>query len=310
MRKYEMLLSIYIFFWRIMRYKYTDEDIEFLKENYPIGNWDKIFERFPFLSKGAIHKKCYKSGIKFNMEYKRRTFDSINKVKWTKEEIKIMKDNYSFVPISEMQLLLPNRTINSIRLQGNKLGLISYTKINELWTESELNYIKDNWYLVPDKIMADNLTRTPRAVKAKREELGLYRVDIESSSYPSLSKFLRGQNQKWKKDSMKNCNYKCVLTGSKNYEIHHLYGVSNIIHDILEEYPNFKDKEFSNYTENDLSFILQKFIEKQSLYPLGECVDKKLHVLFHSMYGQYKNTPDQWYKFKEDYFNGIYKKYA
>lgn len=305
-----MLLSVYIFFWRIMRYKYTDEDIEFLKENYPIGNWDKIFERFPFLSKSAIHKKCYKSGIKFNMEYKKRTFNSKIKTKWTKEEIKIMKDNYSFVPISEMQLLLPNRTINSIRLQGSKLGLLSYTKINELWTEEELNYIRDNWYLIPDKIMADNLTRTPRAVKAKREELGLYRIDMESSSYPSLSKFLRGQNQKWKKDSMENCNYKCVLTGSKNYEIHHLYGVSNIINDILEEYPNFKDKEFSDYTESDLSFILQKFIEKQSLYPLGECVDKKLHVLFHSMYGQYYNTPDQWYKFKEDYFNGIYKKYA
>ena len=30
-----------------MKYKYTNEDIEFLKENYPIGNWNKIHERFP-----------------------------------------------------------------------------------------------------------------------------------------------------------------------------------------------------------------------------------------------------------------------
>ena len=53
-----------------MRYKYTKEDIEFLKKNYPIGNWDEIHERFNNISDSAIQHKCSRLGIKFNNEYK------------------------------------------------------------------------------------------------------------------------------------------------------------------------------------------------------------------------------------------------
>ena len=76
------------------------------------------------------------------------------------------------------------------------------------------------------------------------------------------------------------------------------------------KYTEYKNKEFSDYTEDDLSFILQKFIEEQAKYPLGECISKKLHILFHSMYGQYYNSLEQWYQFKKDYKEGRYLKYA
>ena len=52
----------------------------------------------------------------------------------------------------------------------------------------------------------------------------------------------------------------------------------------------------------DLRFVQ----EEQSKYPLGQCVRKDLHKLFHSLYGQYYNTVDQWEQFKEDYRNGVY----
>lgn len=107
---------------------------------------------------------------------------------------------------------------------------------------------------------------------------------------------------------MEFCDYKCVMTNSKNFQIHHLYSVSNIIRDILNKYKGY-DKPFDDYSENELSFLLSKFIEIQNKYPLGVCIDKKIHTLFHSMYGQYYNTPEQWYRFCEDYNNGIYKKY-
>lgn len=294
-----------------MRYKYTEEDVIFLKKYYPVGNWIKIKERFPQLTDTAIYRKVQKLGIK-SKNLHRDTFDiSKTRKKWTENEIKIIFENYENIPMQELLLLLPNRTINSIKSFAKRYNLISYNyKNNNVWKDDEINYIKNNWELFPDKIIADNLNRTFRAVKAKREELGFYRQDMESNSYPTLSKYLRGQNQKWKNDSMKNCNYKCVLTGNKDFEIHHLYGISNIINDILNKYEEYKDKEFSKYTDYDLSFILEKFIEEQSKYPLGECVDKKIHVLFHSMYGQYYNTPEQWYKFKKDYVNGIYDKYV
>ena len=133
---------------------------------------------------------------------------------------------------------------------------------------------------------------------------------MESNSYPSLSKYLRGQNQEWKLLSMKSCNYKCVLTGSKDFEIHHLYGLSNIIDDILNKYPQYKNISFEDYNSDDLEFLKKEFIKEQSKYPLGECIDKKLHVLFHSLYGQYYNTPEQWARFKNDYTKGVYKNIA
>lgn len=294
-----------------MRYNYTKEDIDFLKIYYPTGDWDKIKERFPQLTETAIYRKMQRLGIKSNNLH-RKTFD-ISRIRknWTNEETKIIYENYENIPLEELLLLLPNRTINSIKAFAKRHNLVSYNHKNRnIWNDNEINYIKNNWKLVPDKIIAENLNRTFRAVKAKREELGFYRQDMTTNTYPTLAKYLRGQNQKWKNDSMKNCCYKCVLTGSKDFEIHHLYGVSNIINDILNIYEEYKDKEFSEYTDYNLSFLLGKFLEEQSKYPLGECIDKKLHVLFHSMYGQYYNTPEQWYKFKNDYMNGKYDKYV
>ena len=104
--------------------------------------------------------------------------------------------------------------------------------------------------------------------------------------------------------------YKCVLTGSKNFEIHHLYGLSNIISDLLNDYSQYQDISFDQLSDETLNFLTEKFLEYQNKYPLGECIRKDLHVLFHSLYGQYYNTPEQWYRFKEDYRNGVYQNIA
>lgn len=293
---------------KFMRYKYTDKDIEFLKENYPLGNWDKIMERFPNLSRHAVNSKMHKLGISFDNKNKTssKNFDYIGRTKWLKDEEDIIRDMYSKYPIEELVKALPNRSKDAIILRANKLGLLSYYKTNSLWTEEQKQYIIDNWELEPDKIMAKKLNKTFRAVKAQRELLGIYRRDMSSNTYPTLAKYLRGQNQKWKNESMKNCDYKCVLTGSKDFEIHHLYGVSNIIEDIFKQDISLYKEDFSDYSNDELSLILERFLSIQNSYPLGECIDKKLHTLFHSLFGQYYNTPEQWHRFKEDYLKGIY----
>ncbi len=292
-----------------MRYTYTDEDIEFLQVNYPCGNWDKIQERFQFSTRAPIYKKCRQLGISSKNTHRLKFDISKSRRKWSLDEIALVRDNYSQFPIEDLCVLLPNRTKNMIMAQARRLSLMSYNRELIRWKTEDIDYIIHNWELTPDKVMADHLNRTFRAVKTKREELGLYRCDMDSNSYPTLAKYLRGQNQKWKKDSMSSCEYKCVLTGSKDFEIHHLYGVSNIINDIYTEYPKYRDISFDDYTDEDLSFLLCEFLKRQSSYPLGVCVDKKLHTLFHSMYGQYYNTPEQWYRFCEDYRKGIYDKY-
>lgn len=290
-----------------MRYKYTNDDIEFLRNYYPKGDWDKIHERFPMLSDSSIHHKCNRLGINFNSQYKVKFDSSIKRKSWTNEELDVLKKYYSTVPMNKLLLLLPDRNKNMITNAARRLNLLSYNHITLSWREDEIKYIIDNWKTKPDKIIAKELGRSFRAVKEKRRSLNLYRQDMESNSYPTLAKYLRGQNQKWKLESMEKSNYRCVLTGSKDFEIHHLYGVSNIISDILNRYEDYKDKPFDDYSEKDLSFILEKFLKEQDKYPLGECIYKKLHVLFHSLYGQYYNTPEQWEQFKKDYKEGIYK---
>ena len=105
-----------------MKYKYTNEDIEFLKENYPIGNWDKIHERFPKIPNRAIQHKCSRLGIKFNNDYKVKFDSQIHKrKKWTDDEIEYLKLNYSSIPIEDIHNHLSDRSIDSIILKANAL---------------------------------------------------------------------------------------------------------------------------------------------------------------------------------------------
>ena len=112
-----------------MRNKYTNEDIEFLKENYPVGNWDKIHERFPKISDSAIQHKCSRMGIKFNNEYRVKFNSQIhNREKWTNDEVEYLKSNYSSIPVEEIHNRLSDRSIDSIILKANSLNLKSFYK--------------------------------------------------------------------------------------------------------------------------------------------------------------------------------------
>ena len=50
---------------------------------------------------------------------------------------------------------------------------------------------------------------------------------------------------------------------------------------------------------------MQKFIEKQNEYPLGVCIRKDIHSLFHKEYGK-SVIPEMWYRFEKDYKEGKY----
>lgn len=227
------------------RHNYTKDDIEFLKENYPYGNWDAICERFPNINKSAIQAQMSLLGIK-----------QIDESSWTEEELSILRDNYVFGNVHNLCQLLPNRT--------------------------------------------------QKAIQARRLFLGIYRRDMDRPTYESLSKYIRGNIYKWKIDSMKSCNYRCIFTGKKDFEIHHLYNVCSILNDIIVENNFTVYDNFSDYPDEDLKCILNAFIKKQTEYPLGVCISKNIHILFHSLYGQYNNTPKQWYQFENDFRNGVY----
>ena len=69
---------------------------------------------------------------------------------------------------------------------------------------------------------------TIKGIKEQKRKMGIYKINREYGGYVSLAKMLRGQLHDWKVKSMEACNYQCVLTGSKDYQIHHLYGFNKI----------------------------------------------------------------------------------
>ena len=322
-----------------LNYHYTKDDIEFLKEYYPKGDFDAIFKRFPNANKQTICSICSIHKIKAEY-YNRWTKEDLDIVKnnyytksikeiyemidgrhsesaiktkaskylgcskdrtWTNEEIEILKKYYSTKPIEYVMDKLPNRTYQAIGKKANLLGLYAYYTYVNYWNDDETQYLLDNWKTMSDIEIANKLNKPKRTVSEKRWNLGLLHSNhYNNATYNNLQKYIRGNIGEWKRKSMANCNFKCIITGSKNFNIHHIYSFSCIFNEVIEE-NNFIIKDnFYDYTPQELSFILEKFIIKQNEYPLGVCLDKELHKLFHKEYGKCVGI-EQWNLFKEKY---------
>ena len=130
--------------------------------------------------------------------------------------------------------------------------------------------------------------------------MGLCRVEHGVDSYKQISDYLRGNNYEWKKKSMEACNYKCVLSGEKFSDIHHIYGFNMIVDQVLKKI-GIEVVEMSKFTQAQLDIILTEFKKEQDKYPLGVCLKKDLHINFHQIYGMGNNTEDQWKQFVSQY---------
>ena len=181
--------------------------------------------------------------------------------------------------------LLPDRTYDSIVAKAKKLSLTSYVRQQQLYSDDDIGFIKFNWQYMSDEEMAQLLHRTKRAIKAVRNSLGLFRQDKEKLHYEDLIKFLRGQIHQWKKRSMETCNYQCILTKSKDFAVHHVVSFNIIVKNFISEYSLVLKNKFEDYTIDELQQIADAFVGYHNTYPLGVCLDKKLHELFHSTYG-------------------------
>lgn len=323
--------------------KYSDEDIEYIKKYYQIGDWDSIFKKYPFMNKQNVYDMAKKRGFSADFYFWRKedelivkenmyskTFEEIsdlidnrksssqvkqkafklgyrNDDSWTEEEINILKKNYSLIPMIEIMKLLPrHKTKDCIQMKASQLNLKSYYSLNCMWTDDEKDFIKNNWKSMSDIELADKLKRSQRNVKYQRERLGLFRSDPFGEINNRLNDYLRGRSYTWRKNSINACNNKCVLTGSEKFDVHHIYPVNQIISDILYEL-NLENKNLDEYTSKELEIIVTKFNEKQNKY-LGVCVRQDIHNLFHSIYGDIA-TKDQWEQFVIDFKNNKFADY-
>lgn len=319
-------------------YRYTKEDIEFLKIYYPLNDWDSIMKKFKNVSKQSIINKCHKLGIKsvtyfwsdedveylisnyyisniddlyeyFNQKYSKNAI--ITKAvklgmsknrNWSTKELDLLRKYYSTKSYKELDNLLPNRSWGSIVRMANNLKLVSYHTINNYWNKSQTKLLLNNWETLTDIELSNLIGKSIESVKWKRWAKGLIRCHHYGNfSYKSLQKYLRGKLTKWKTDTIKNCDYKCFLTGSKDFAIHHIVSFNIIFNEFLEENKNFIKCNISDYTEDKLNILSTNFINVHNRYPLGVCIRKDLHNEFHRIFGD-NNNEEQLEKFKIMYY--------
>lgn len=122
----------------------------------------------------------------------------------------------------------------------------------------------------------------------------------------SLHSHLRRFLIQWKYDSMKNCNYKCIITGKRFEDIHHIYPFFKIIDETLLITKIKLYESISNYTNEELKLIENMCLELHYKYGLGVCLTKELHKEFHKIYTEINFTPEN---FQEFYFRKTGKQY-
>jgi hypothetical protein len=112
--------------------------------------------------------------------------------------------------------------------------------------------------------------------------------------------------QEWKKKSMKNCEFKCVITGDRFDEIHHLVSLNAILDSVYNKLNlDFETFDINLLTEVERHKFLNAVFEEQANYPLGICLRKDVHMQFHNYYGYGNNTTEQFYEFVEKFYPNI-----
>jgi len=114
-----------------------------------------------------------------------------------------------------------------------------------------------------------------------------------------IKNYLRGSITQWKKDSMRDCKYKCVITGESFDEIHHAYNFSSIMYEAFDICNISFRPQIIDYTERELLQLSIVCSHLHFEYGLGKCLTKKLHTEYHSLYGRKNNTLKQFEEFVE-----------
>lgn len=276
------------FFW-------SQEEISFLKNNFGILSYEEIAQHYNDRHNAkAVSTKAIKLGLTTSQH-------------WTKEEEDIIIKYYPYIPMSQVLEMLPRRTANGLKIHALQMGIKGLQYLSEKYSDEQKQFILDNYILMTDEEIAEALGKTPVGIKDQKRKLGIYQFNKEYQGYENICKMLRGQIWTWKRLSCEQCNYQCVLTGSKDFEIHHLYSFNKILQETFGECDKLgllKSQNVEDYSKEELDKIIQLFLNVHNRYPLGVCVDKEIHKLFHMIYGTGGNVPEQWNDFVNRYNSG------
>ena len=132
--------------------------VKFLRENINILSLSQIQKELE-VNYYQIMDKLDELGIEYDNNY------------WSEEEINILTELSSKVYIRELAKIL-NRTEGAIISKANKMGL-DYITLKKDYTDEELQYIKDNWGIIPVTDMARNLGASRIMIQAQADKMNL-----------------------------------------------------------------------------------------------------------------------------------------
>lgn len=328
-------------------YHYSPEDINFLKKYYPLRDWDTINDRFPNVNKNSVYTLMSKLNVSMENYFWSDLDESLLKENypkmyghvsdlidlfndrfsyeaitakaaklglttrefWNADDICLLTENYSTCSVNDLMRYFPNRSRDSIISKAISLNLTNKVIIETRFGEDTKRYILKNYNNMTDKEIGEIIGRSDRSIRDYRLRNGLIKT-YEESSYNDLSEYVRRNNLDWKKQSMLSCNYKCVLTGKRFDDIHHIHGLNLILEEVLEDLNIEIKSNMNDYLEDELRTILDCFRKKQAQYPLGVCLTKNIHIKFHEIYGYGNNKKAQWNDFVENFKSGKYENVA
>lgn len=271
---------------------WSEDDKEILKNNYGNLSYKEISELLNRdIKPHSIHRMAMELGLTENHGY------------WTKEEIDILIENYPKKPMIEVMNLLPNRSRTSILGQARMQKLKSYFYLNRIYTDDEVNYLKENYSVKSYEEMSIDLGRTISAIKQRMIILGL-RKPTEIANYKNLYNYIRQRIVPWRNNIREKCNYTCAVTGNRsNIIVHHIRSFNLLLEECIEmlEFPLYDS--FEMYAQEQLDEFLKSFLELQEYYGDYVCITEEVHNKFHSIYGFGDNTKEQWEEFVKNYNN-------
>ena len=150
-------------------YDFTEEDMEFLKMEYPKGNWNAIIKRFPNISRNQIYSLMNYNNIRMDSYY------------WSEHDKMILTQYYGELSAKEIQPMLDKKySIDLIQNQATKMGL---TK-SRCWSEKELNILFNNYESMDIKDICKLIpNKSENAISLKAHSMGLSSHWIQEHCY-------------------------------------------------------------------------------------------------------------------------------
>jgi len=152
--------------------KWSEEELEILKEYYSELGAD-VHKLLPGRSEAACDAMAYRLGISPPDSKK-------IPVRWTDEEIEVLKTNYHKLG-KDVAALLPGRTAASCQIKASSLGLI-YRKY--FWSETEDAILKVHYPKEGDSVVRRLPNRTKDSCVTRANQLGLHRLKSTDDAIP------------------------------------------------------------------------------------------------------------------------------